>query len=159
MPVSPLGNDSGTRGGILMSPAGKHQIMTHDEKVLMSKSLTRVPVTFREPPQTTKVASRLKTARTFSTNETEPSGAKTDRSLRIQGLSVKVVAGTTKDNPFKLDFYRSPRIDNSYRITIGGVKYNDKLKNFADLEAKRLSYIPGPNKYLKVSDWRENIPS
>lgn len=30
------------------------------------------------------------------------------------------------------------------------------MENFADLEAKRLNFIPGP-KYVKHSDWRDNI--
>jgi len=51
--------------------------------------------------------------------------------------------------------------DKMYRISVGNAHNNEKLKNFADLEAKRLEPIPGPNKYYKEKardwDWRDNI--
>lgn len=45
--------------------------------------------------------------------------------------------------------------DTKYKIRNGN-ENKDKLRNFADIEAKRLSFIPGP-KYVAPSDWRENI--
>ena len=39
---------------------------------------------------------------------------------------------------------------------MGNAVNKEKLSNFADLHALNLKYIPGP-KYLKHSDWRDNI--
>lgn len=74
----------------------------------------------------------------------------------MTGLSVGLVAGTEKNEPFGHSFYRSPAADTKYRISIGNATANEKLKNTFDLGAKKLNFIPGP-KYLKHSDWRENI--
>ena len=83
--------------------------------------------------------------------------ASTDYTYRRTGLSVGLVAGTAVDKPFGHDFYRSPVADQVfYKITVGNTNYKEKCKNFADLEAKRLNFIPGP-KYVQHADWRENI--
>ena len=67
-----------------------------------------------------------------------------------------LVAGTQRVDAFGFDFYNAPKDDLSYRISVGNAANTEKRKNFADLEAKRLSFIPGP-KYVKHSDWRQNI--
>ena len=72
-------------------------------------------------------------------------------------MSVGFVAGTEKNNPFVFDFYKSPVHDTRYRISVGNSVNTRKRENFADLEAKRLNFIPGP-KYVKQPDWRDNIP-
>ena len=41
-------------------------------------------------------------------------------------------------------------------MTVGHPTNQEKRKNFADLEAKLLNFIPGP-KYVQHSDWRNNI--
>ena len=91
-------------------------------------------------------------ARTISAIQTP----KEDVVFRRTGLSVGLVAGTDKDEPFGFDFYRSPKVDVKYKISTGNADGKDKLRNFADIEAKRLSFIPGP-KYISQADWRENI--
>ena len=72
-------------------------------------------------------------------------------------MSVGLAAGTEKVSPFGFDFYKSPVHDARYRISLGNSLNIEKRKNFADLEAKRLHFIPGP-KYVKQPDWRDNIP-
>ena len=72
------------------------------------------------------------------------------------GLSVGVVAGTTKDAPFGHSFYRSPTIDTKYRIHLGNSVNNEKNKCFVDIVANKLNFVPGP-KYVQQPDWRENI--
>ena len=79
-----------------------------------------------------------------------------DRTFQKTGLSVGLAAGTERTQPFGHSFYHSPKADTKYRISIGHTSNNEKLKNFADLEAKLLNYIPGP-KYVQHSDWRNNI--
>ena len=79
-----------------------------------------------------------------------------DKTYRRTGLSVGKVAGT-ETKPFVYDFYKSPIHDIRYKISIGNSLNSEKRKNFADLEAKRLHFIPGP-KYVKQPDWRDNIP-
>ena len=79
-----------------------------------------------------------------------------DRTFQRTGLSVGVVAGTVKAEPFGYSFYSPPAADTKYRISVGHASNRDKRKNFADLHAENIKYIPGP-KYLKHSDWRENI--
>ena len=60
-------------------------------------------------------------------------------------MSVGYVAGTDRFDPFGIQFYRSPVADDTYyRAKLGNDMNTEKRKNFADLEAKRLSFIPGP---------------
>ena len=94
-------------------------------------------------------------ARRISTLDSPERQQPFDRTFQKTGLSVGVVAGTTRTDPFGFDFYQSPKIDCKYRIGVGNSTNNEKRKNFADLEAKRLSFIPGP-KYGQLQDWRNN---
>ena len=80
-------------------------------------------------------------------------------------MSVSLAAGTDKFEPFGIPFYRSPVADETTAINEKNYKkIGKKLRpraltkpaNFADKEAKRLSFIPGP-KYGKMPDWRENV--
>jgi len=71
-------------------------------------------------------------------------------------MSVGLVAGTEKNDPFGHSFYRSPIIDAKYRIAFGHSVNNEKNKNFTDRIKTRLAYVPGP-KYVQHSDWRNNI--
>ena len=48
--------------------------------------------------------------------------------------------------------------DTKYSIMIGHPCNREKRKNFADLEAKLMDYVPGP-KYLKQPEWKDNIKS
>ena len=61
-----------------------------------------------------------------------------DATFRRTGLSVGRVAGTENNNPFGHSFYRSPKEDVKYRISIGNSTNNEKMKSFVELEAKRL---------------------
>ena len=92
----------------------------------------------------------------MSSLDTDRRGISTDYTYRKTGLSVGLVAGTKTDKPFGHQFYKSPIGDTTfYKISVGNADNKEKRKNFADLEAKRLSFIPGPK--IKHSDWRENI--
>ena len=65
-------------------------------------------------------------------------------------MSVGYVAGTEKFKPFEMAHYRTPVADDVwYRIKVGNDMNKVERKNFADLEAKRLSYVPGPSKYIQ----------
>lgn len=114
----------------------------------------------RKAASLTNSKSAPRGTRTMSTFETIRPGGPSDPAeytFRRTGLSVGVVAGTQRDKPFGHHFYRTPVADSVfYRISVGNAENKEKRKNFADLEAKRLNYIPGP-KYLSHSDWRENI--
>lgn len=79
-----------------------------------------------------------------------------DRTFQKTGLSVGLVAGTIKNEPFGHTFYRSPIRDNKYRIAFGHSVNVEKNKNFTDRFAGRQTFIPG-SKYVQHSDWRENI--
>ena len=93
----------------------------------------------------------------MSTLDTGRRGESTDQTFNRTGLSVGYVAGTARDKPFGHSFYRSPVGDTTfYKVTVGNADNKEKRKNFADLEAKRLSFIPGP-KYMQHDDWRDNI--
>ena len=70
-----------------------------------------------------------------------------DDTMRKTGLSVGVVAGTAKDNPFGHHFYRSPVRDTKYRISLGNATNNEKHKSFVEITANKLMFVPGP-KYV-----------
>ena len=72
-----------------------------------------------------------------------------DRTFRRTGMSVGLVAGTEKTNPFGHSFYRSPIADTRYKIAFGHSVDNQKHKNFTDRIATRLGYVPGP-KYMEL---------
>lgn len=61
---------------------------------------------------------------------------------------MRLVAGTLKPSPFGFDFYTSPKVDHKYKISTGNADNKRRRENFADLEAKRLNFVPGP-KYVK----------
>ena len=81
-----------------------------------------------------------------------------DKTFAKTGLTVGQLAGTERKNPFGHQFYRSPKADTKYNISIGHPCNREKRKNFADLEAKVMDYVPGP-KYLKQPEWKDNIKS
>lgn len=75
-------------------------------------------------------------------------------------MSVGYVAGTERLKPFETagSNYKTPVADDIwYRVKVGDEMNKEKRKNFADLEAKRLSFVPGPTKYMQQPDWRNNI--
>lgn len=96
-------------------------------------------------------------ARPFHIDDTkEARQASNDATFRKTGLSVGLVIGTMKPAPFGHNFYKSPKADSKYRISVGNATLTERRKNFADLEAKNVNHIPGP-KYVRHTDWRENI--
>ena len=113
--------------------------------------------TFRRPIDLTERQAAHRGTKTMSSLDTDcRRGISTDHTYRKTGLSVGIVAGTKLDKPFGHHFYKSPVGDTVYyKISVGNADNKEKRKNFADLEAKRLNFIPGPK--LKHSDWRENI--
>ena len=75
-------------------------------------------------------------------------------------MSVGYVTGTERFRPFEAagSDYNPPIADDIfYRVKTGDDMNKEKRRNFADLEAKRMSFVPGPSKYMTQPDWRKNI--
>ena len=66
-----------------------------------------------------------------------------DRTFQRTGLSVGLVAGTEKNEPFGHTFYRSPIRDTKYRINFGHSVNVEKNKNFTDRMKEKQTVLPG----------------
>ena len=69
-----------------------------------------------------------------------------------------VVKSNMKKPAFGFDFYNPPKVERAYLqariVQIGKAK----LPNFAEIEAKRKSFVPGPPNYNTTLDWsKDNI--
>ena len=70
-------------------------------------------------------------------------------------VPINVMANTARKDKFGIDFYNNPKEDLFYRISMGHGTNKEALKNFADIQAKKKQFIPGP-KYVQHADWRDN---
>ena len=74
------------------------------------------------------------------------------------GLSIGEVSGTWKNRVFGFEPYINPKEDHRYRIA-GTSEVKKPRQNFADLDAKSKSWVPGPNQF-KQPNWKvgSNMP-
>jgi hypothetical protein len=69
-----------------------------------------------------------------------------------------VVKSNLRELPFGIENYSPPKMERAYLLKPYFGKIDKaKITNFAEVEAKRKGYIPGPN-YNTIYDWNKIIP-
>lgn len=70
-----------------------------------------------------------------------------------------VVKSNLRQSPFGIEYYNPPKIERAYLLKpYLGRMDRQKVKNFAELEAKNKAYVPGPQ-YNTTTDWTKTMPN